>query len=262
MALNIKNTKYDGEVLESLLTVAATGNEIVGKGLICVLPNVHKKISVPRVKTGKMLQKRNKNPQFTDSKGDFDYSEKSLEPKDMMAFTVFDPSAFEHVWRAYQPKGKMVFQELPGDVQNILLKELSKQVTFELGDHYINGKHGEEDDQLFDGILTQAAKDADCIVVLSTATTMINKLKDVRMAIPKAIRNHPDLRLLMSIDDFDQYDDELTKRETKGKDETEVNAKKYKGISIESLAAWPDGVIVATLCANDVSSNLFAAVNL
>ena len=33
MALNVKNTNYSGEVLETLLTLAATGNEIVEKGL-------------------------------------------------------------------------------------------------------------------------------------------------------------------------------------------------------------------------------------
>ena len=91
---------------------------------------------------------------------------------------------------------------------------------------------------------------------------MIDKLKAVRKAIPKAIRNHPDLRLLMSIEDFDTYDDELTKRESKGKDETDVNDKKYKGIRIEALADWPEGVIVATLCSSGVNGNLFAAVNL
>ena len=32
MAIVGKNTNYNGEVLERILTVAATGNEIVGKG--------------------------------------------------------------------------------------------------------------------------------------------------------------------------------------------------------------------------------------
>ena len=117
MALNVSNTHYSGEVLEQLLTMAATGNEITEKGLICVIPGINKAVSIPRVKTGKMLQKRNKNPQLTDSKGDFTYSEQKLEPKDMMAFTVFDPSAFEAIWRPFQPKGQLVFRELPAEVQ-------------------------------------------------------------------------------------------------------------------------------------------------
>ena len=226
MALNVKNTNYSGEVLQTLLTLAATGNEIVEKGLLCVIPNIQKSVSIPRVKSGKMLQKRKKNPLITDSKGDFDYSEKQLSPNDMMAFTVFDPSAFEAVWRPYQPKGNLVFQELPAEVQNKLLEELSKQVTFELGDHYINGTFGNDDEHLMNGILTQAAKDSDVIIAESTETTMIGRLKAVRKAIPKTIRNNPALRFIMSIDDFDKYDDELTERESKNPSDTDVNAKR------------------------------------
>lgn len=58
MAIQVDNTNYNGEVLERILTVAATSNELVEKGLIMVIPGVNKKISIPRLKVGKMLQKR------------------------------------------------------------------------------------------------------------------------------------------------------------------------------------------------------------
>lgn len=262
MAIVVKNTNYNGEVLEQLLTLAATGNEIVEKGLIMVIPGVEKKISLPRLKSGKMLQKRKENPGVEDSKGNFNYDEKSLDPKDFMAFTVFNPRAFEQIWRKWQPKGNLVFAELPPEAQNALLAELAKQVQFELGDHYINGEYGDDDDHLFNGILTQMAKDTELIIVDSEETTMLGKLKAVRSAIPKAIRNNPNLRIIMSIDDFDKYDDELTEREAKNASETDVNARRYKGIAIETLAAWPDDLIVATLCSMGADGNLFAAVNL
>ena len=263
MAIVVQNTNYNGEVLERILTVAATGNEIVSKGLIHVIPGVEKKISIPRLRTGKMLQKRKENPGVSDSKGNFNYSEKALNPVDFMAFTVFNPRAFEQIWRKWQPKGDLVFAELPPEAQNALLDALSKQVQFDLGYHYVNGVFGDSDDELFDGILTQAAKDEDVIVVSSEATKQTDRLKAVRKAIPVAIRNNPNLRIIMSVNDFDEYDDELTKREGKNADETRVNSQLYKGIKIETLAAWPDDLIVATLCSQDAgTSNLFAAVNL
>lgn len=264
MAIVVRNTNYNGEVLERILTTATTRNELVEKGLIMVIPGVEKKISVPRLKVGKMLQKRKEDPQKTDSKGDFTYSEKSLDPHDFMAFTVFNPRAFEQIWRKWQPKGNLVFSELPPEGQNALLEELSKQVQFELGDHYVNGEYVKDgtDEQLMDGILTQAAKDADVVVVDSAETTMIGKLKAVRASIPKAMRENPNLRLVMSIEDWDKYDDELTERENKNSDETEINRKRFKGITIETVAAWPEGVIVATLCSPDSDGNFFAAVNL
>lgn len=262
MAIVVKNTNYNGEVLETILTVATTGNEIVSKGLIMVIPGVEKKISIPRLKVGRMLQKQKVNPTLEDSKGNFNYSEHSLDPKDLMAFTTFNPRAFEHIWRKWQPKGNLVFSQLPPEAQNALLEALSKQVQFELGWHYINGTYGDTDEELMDGILTQAAKDPECIIVNSEGTTMLEVLKDVRASIPKAMRENPKLRILMSVDDFDRYDDELTKREHKNSDETEMNRKRYKGITIETISSWPDGVIVATLCSPDADGNLFAAVNL
>ena len=263
MAITIKNTNYNGEVLEQLLTVATTNNEIVTKGLIHVIPNVSKKISIPRLRTSKMLQKQKENPQVSDSKGGFDYSEKALDPVDFMAFTVFNPRTFEQVWRPFQPKGDLVFAELPPQVQNQLLDALSKQVQFELGGHYVNGEAGSDDDHLFNGILTQAAKDTDVIIVKSDSTKMLDRLAAVRKSIPVAIRENPNLRILMSVSDFDKYDDELTTREYKNLDETTRNIKRYKDIKIETIAAWPDDLIVATLCSPDaMTSNLVAAVNL
>ena len=260
MAIVVRNTNYNGEVLEKILVLATTGNDLVEKGLIMVIPGVEKKISLPRIKTGKMRQKRKENPTLEDSKGNFNYSEKSLDPEDFMAFTTFNPRAFEHVWRKWQPKGNLVFAELPPEAQNTLLDELSKSVKFELGWHYLNGEFGSDDDHLFNGILTQAAKDPDVIVVPAPSdTSMIGKLKGVRKAIPKALRENPNLRILMGIDDFD---DELTEREYKNTSETDINKKRYKGITIETLNSWPDGLIVATLCSMSADGNLFAGVNL
>ena len=97
----------------------------------------------------------------------------------------------------------------------------------------------------------------------SDSTKMLDRLAAVRKSIPVAIRENPNLRILMSVSDFDKYDDELTAREYKNLDETTRNIKRYKDIKIETIAAWPDDLIVATLCSPDaMTSNLFAAVNL
>ena len=58
----LNTTNYSGEVLENVLTLATTGNELVSRGLIMVIPGVNSAISIPRVKAGKMLQKRKEDP--------------------------------------------------------------------------------------------------------------------------------------------------------------------------------------------------------
>lgn len=260
----LNTTNYGGEVLEHVLTLAATGNELVSKGLIMVIPGVNSSISIPRVKSNKMLQKRKEDPQKADSKGDFTYSEKKLTPKDMMAFTLFNPRAFEHIWRQYQPTGDLVFRQLPPNIQSLLLNELLKQVGHELGYQYINGKYedGSDDSLLLDGILTQAAKDADVVKVKTVGTTMLQRLKELRTAIPVTMRNNPNLRILMSVEDFDTYDDELTQLANKGTAPTDINQERYKGIPFEVLTQWPQGLVVATICDSGLNGNLFAAVNL
>lgn len=260
----LNTTNYSGEVLENVLTLATTGNELVSRGIIMVIPGVNDSISIPRVKTGKMLQKQKEDPQKGDSKGDYSYSEKQLTPKDMMAFTMFNPRAFEHLWRAYQPTGDLVFRQLPANVQNILLQELLKQVGNELGYQYINGVYeaGANDSKLMDGILTQAAKDPEVVKVKTVGDTMLKRLKELRTSIPVTMRKDSNLRILMSVEDFDLYDDELTQLANKGTAPTDINQERYKGISFEVLTQWPQGLMVATLCDSGMNGNLFAAVNL
>lgn len=262
MAIVIKNTNYNGEVLERLFTLAVLGCQIVDKGLICVIPNVTKKLSIPRLKTGKMLQKNKEMPDDRDSKGGWNYSEHVLDPEEFMAFTTFNPNTLYNIWRPYQPTGNLVFTELPPNVQNALLDALSKQVQFELGWHYINGEFGDDDDHLFNGILKRMEQDGDVKRISTAATTMIGKLYAIKAAVPETIKESPNLRYIMSMEDWEQYDQELTDREHKNSDETQLNRKMFKGVKIETLAGWPSGLIVATLCAPDETGNLFAGVNL
>ena len=214
------------------------------------------------MKTGKMLQKRKEMPTSQDSKGDFTYDERALIPVDFMAYTEFNPRSFENIWRKWQPKGNLVFSELPAEGQNALLREMSKQVKFELGFHFINGILGDDDDHLFNGIVTRMLSDKDVIYVVSGETSMLKKLKAVKDSIPTTMRSNPGLRILMSVTDFDQYDEELTQQPNKGANYTDMNVERYKGIRIVPLSSWPEGLIVATVCGMDYDTNLWAAVNL
>nr|DAU31083.1 MAG TPA: major capsid protein [Caudoviricetes sp.] len=260
--IKVTNTNYAGEVLEMLLTRAATSNELVEKGLIHMEPGVEKAYFLPRMKTGKMLQKRKEMPTSQDSKGDFMYDERALIPVDFMAYTEFNPRSFENIWRKWQPKGNLVFSELPAEGQNALLREMSKQVKFELGFHFINGVLGDDDDHLFNGIVTRMLSDKDVIYVVSGETSMLKKLKAVKDSIPTTMRSNPGLRILMGVTDFDQYDEELTQQPNKGANYTDMNVERYKGIRIVPLSSWPEGLIVATVCGMDYDTNLWAAVNL
>lgn len=264
MALRINNTNYSGEVLETILTKAATGNELVERGLIRMEPGVHTKFSIPRLSVGRTLQKRKETPAGSDATG-ATYSERSIEPKDFMAFVTFNPRSFESIWRPFQPKGNLVFSQLPPEAQNKLLEEINKTVDYEVGYHLINGEYAAEgDDKLFDGFVTVIDADTDKIEVEldEGVETMVGYLQAIRKAIPKPMRNNPRLRILMSVGDSDKYDEELSGQDFKGTNWTDTNPQRFKGIPIEALSEWPDGYIVATLCGEDLGTNLWAACNL
>lgn len=265
MAIILINSNYDGEVLEKILTKACTGNELVQKGLIHIEPNITKKFSIPRMKTGKMLQKRKEQPKQSDAKGTFSYDEKALIPHEFMAFTTFNPRTFEKIWRPFQPKGNLVFAELPPEGQNLLLSEMAKVVNFELGYHFINGIFVDDindDDHLFDGVLTRVFSDPDVIRVKATDTSMIKRMMAVRQATPEVLRNNPNFKYIMSINDADRYDNELTQQTAKGANWTDQNAQRFKNTIIIPLSQWPDGVIMGTIATMDLDTNLWGCVNL
>lgn len=265
MAINLINSNYDGEVLEKILTKAATGNELVQKGLIHIEPNITKKFSIPRMKTGKMLQKRKEMPKQSDAKGTFNYDEKALIPQEFMAFTTFNPRTFEKIWRPFQPKGNLVFAELPPEGQNLLLSEMAKVVNFELGFHFINGIYVNDindDDHLFDGVLTRVFSDPDVIRVKTPEASMIKRMVAIRQATPEVLRNNPNFKYVMSVNDADQYDNELTAQTAKGANWTDQNAQRFKNTTIIPLAQWPDGVIMGTIATMDLDTNLWGCVNL
>jgi hypothetical protein len=264
--INIIGSNYSGEVLEQLLVKATTGNQLVAGGHIKVVPHVSKKCSIPRLRTGQMLQKRKEMPKQGDAKGEFAYSEKVLEPKEIMAFTVFNPRAFESVWRPFQPKGNLVFAELNPTVQNQLLEEMGKAVDFELGGHFINGKYTEAEGDFFDGIITRIVADTDVIrpngVAAITEDNILPTLKKVKAAIPTTLLGNKNLKIFMSRRDFESYDSVVTDKPYKGEDYTNMNPERYKGIRIVVLADWPDDVIVAAVASNGTESNFWAGVSL
>ena len=266
MAVEITSV-YSGEVLEQLLVRATTGNQFVAGGHIRIQPGVSKKFSIPRLRAGKMLQKRKEDPDHkTDGKGDFKIDEVYLEPKDVMAFTVFNPRSFEQFWRKWQPTGNLVFAELPAEAQNAMLAEMAKIVDFELGEQFISGKHGTGATEYFDGILTRITASSDVVKLGNTdkitEDNVLNVFESVRKQIPKALRGALNLKIFVSVGVADIYDSVLTKRESKGADYTDTNPNRYKGIQIVPLAQWPDDVVVATVASTDLNTNFWGGVSL
>lgn len=258
----IPSTNYNGEVLGSILTQAFLGNEIAEKGVIHVEPGIEKKFSIPRMRIGKLLQKRIEQPESSDAKGDITYDEKELNPEDMMVYTEFNPKSFESVWRKFQPTGNMVFYQLPPDVQTKMLDMILKETATEVGWHFINGVKGSGDEDFFFGIVSRIFADSEVNYASTTETTWVKKLEALKNAIPAEIVDNPRLAIIMNTKDYSEYDTELKAQYGKNIDPTGVREQAFDGTRIIRLAYWPKGLVIATLVGEGEESNLWAGVNL
>lgn len=260
--ISIPSTNYNGEVLGSILTQAFLGNEIAEKGVIHVEPGIEKKFSIPRMRIGKLLQKRIEQPESSDAKGDITYDEKELNPEDMMVYTEFNPKSFESVWRKFQPTGNMVFYQLPPDVQTKMLDMILKETATEVGWHFINGVKGSGDEDFFFGIVSRIFADSEVNYASTTETTWVKKLEALKNAIPAEIVDNPRLAIIMNTKDYSEYDTELKAQYGKNIDPTGVREQAFDGTRIIRLAYWPKGLVIATLVGEGEESNLWAGVNL
>lgn len=260
--IRVTSTNYNGEVLGSILTQAFLGNEIAEKGVIHVEPGIEKKFSIPRMRIGKLLQKRIEQPESTDAKGDITYDEKELNPEDMMVYTEFNPKSFEAVWRKFQPTGNMVFYQLPPEVQTKMLSLVLQETATEVGWHFINGVKGSGDEDFFFGIVARIFADSEVNYASTTETTWVKKLEALKNAVPAEIVDNPRLAIIMNTKDYSEYDAELKAQYGKNIDPTGVREQAFDGTRIVRLAYWPKGLVIATLVGEGEESNLWAGVNL
>lgn len=141
-SVNFVSNSYNGEVLEDLLTYTAQGNDTYDKGLIHIEPGIQLKKTLPHIQLGKIVQDRKPTPTSSDSVGQYDITERWLEPQDFMIYLEFNPRDFEQYWRPFQPEGPLVFRELDPSVQATMLRLLIQGKNEYVGSAIWSGAKG------------------------------------------------------------------------------------------------------------------------
>lgn len=262
MALSI-TTAFPGEFLDRVLTKATLENELVQSNLIHVEPNVLKKLYIGELTVGTLLQHRVEQPTSSDAAGTFTYAERYLEPKDLMAYTEYNPRSFENIWRRWQPNGPMAIETWSPAAQTEFLEVFANKVSEELGNQMINGicdSTGSDDTKLINGIVPRILADENVLSAGVGQNTYAKKFKAMLSKLPKAIRKRKNLKFITSITDCDNYDEELKLNTYKNGDLTIQQTLAYNGVPVVGLAQWPEGLIVLTLADATLESNLFAGV--
>lgn len=263
MALAITST-YAGEVLESFLQLAVTGNEIVQGGHIFVKSGIKKSYTLPRIKVDNLIQDRVATPSA--GVGTFTMDEKKLTPDDFMVYTEFNPRDFEDMWRPFQPQGNLVFRTLAANVQVDMVAEIMKSVGNYMGKAIIQGdKIGSAPYDKFDGLIVKALADAAVIDVATPLTltvgNVIGEMTRSLAAVPESIEDHPNLKIFMSKATRKLYRDAIHGETYKGEFVESDNVKSFKGKPIVALSGFPDDRLLITHAAANRTSNLWLGVD-
>ena len=292
-------TNYTGEVLEELLTLTAQKTDTFAKGLIHVEPQIQKQLTLPSIKLGKIIQDRKPTPDS--SVGEYSFAERYLAPKDFMIYLEFNPREFERYYKAFQPVDNLVFRKLDPYVQAKMLRLLmeGKEAYIDQaiwcsatatqkakiansdgieGTSIIGAENEYGQMKYWDGAIARMLMNANAEedsedkksgdIMLAGNGSFANgeavetELYNMYHKLPPKIRAISGLKILMDYNTWDMYDQYLTAKENKYVDNTQINARTFKGKQIIPMVAFPDNTIIIGKFSSGRDSNLWMSVDM
>lgn len=290
-SVTFAQNSYAGEVLEDLLTYTAQGNDTYKEGLIHIKSGIQNKYTLPSISLGDIIQDNKPTPVSpSDSKGEYTFRERYLEPKDFMIYLEFNPRDFEKYWAFAQPDGNLVFRELDPKVQATMLRLLMDKKNAYIGDaiwQSIKGGTagvtgtltkpttgvdlGAGSYKYYDGtiyrILTNLKENIAGETAVLAGNTELTTGEQVESAMytmwqktPYQIRKS-NLVYIMSWELWDLYDQYVTSKQFKYTDNTQVNKYMFKGKRIVPIVGVPECTIVLGNFTTGMDSNLWMGVD-
>lgn len=290
-SVTFAQNSYAGEVLEDLLTYTAQGNDTYKEGLIHIKSGIQNKYTLPSISLGDIIQDNKPTPiSPSDSKGEYTFRERYLEPKDFMIYLEFNPRDFEKYWAFAQPDGNLVFRELDPKVQATMLRLLMDKKNAYIGDaiwQSIKGGTagvtgtltkpttgvdlGAGSYKYYDGaiyrILTNLKENIAGETAVLAGNTELTTGEQVESAMytmwqktPYQIRKS-NLVYIMSWELWDLYDQYVTSKQFKYTDNTQVNKYMFKGKRIVPIVGVPECTIVLGNFTTGMDSNLWMGVD-
>lgn len=265
MAVSI-TSNFWGDVVEELMMLAVTGNEVVDGGHIYVSDKIQRKRAIPRVRMDQIIQDLAATPT---SQGTFTIDERALDPEDFMVYVEFDPNDFRDMWEFAAPKGEFVFTELNPTIQADLLRALlegENGVNPYMGQAILQGDMvaGVAPYNKFNGIITRALADADVIDVAGyaalTSSNILDKMQDTFEASRVPTRQAGKYKILMSVTDHEKYREALVNLTYKGIDPTMAAPTKFHGKELVPLVGMPENAMIATIADTTRGSNIWLGV--
>lgn len=300
--INYAGNTYSGDVLEDLLVYTAQGNDTFAEGLIHIKPGVQKRYVLPHIELGEIIQDNKPTPTSSDGAATDDgfnqytFSERYLDPQDLMVYLEFNPRDFEEYWKPFQPDGQLLFRDLDPKVQSKMLHLLIDKKDQYIGDSIWCARKGGVDANIecptgatvlggktaagrmkyFDGVLARVIDNLNTTdknelaggqvilagnTELTTGAQVETALYTMWKATPKKLRKHSNLKFVMGWDLWDLYDEYLTKKEVKYVENADVNKRRFKGKPIVVINGMPEHTIFLGKFSSGMDSNLWMGVD-
>lgn len=299
MAINLGAgaTNYTGEVLEDLLTYTAQENETYKEGLIHIKAGIQKKYTLPAISLNAIIQDHVATP--TSSKGDYEFTERYLEPNDFMVYIEFNPRDFEKYYKFAQPNGNLVFRELDPKVQatmiRLLLEKKMEYINSAIWNSALTADKakitaldgassvaiGADDaagpQKYFNGAIarmlinaaaaegTDEAKGGQIISAgtgaLADGAAVETELYAMWKVTPPKVRKKSGLVILMDYATWDKYDEYVSSKEYKYTDNRQENQHMFRGKRIIPMTALPENTIIIGCFTTGADSNLWMGVD-
>ena len=299
MAINLGAgaTNYTGEVLEDLLTYTAQENETYKEGLIHIKAGIQKKYTLPAISLNAIIQDHVATP--TSSKGDYEFTERYLEPNDFMVYIEFNPRDFEKYYKFAQPNGNLVFRELDPKVQatmiRLLLEKKMEYINSAIWNSALTADKakitaldgassvaiGADDaagpQKYFNGAIARmiinaaAAEGSDEAKggqIISAGTGALAdgaaveaELYAMWKVTPPKVRKKSGLVILMDYATWDKYDEYVSSKEYKYTDNRQENQHMFRGKRIIPMTALPENTIIIGCFTTGTDSNLWMGVD-
>lgn len=232
-----------------------------------------------------------------DGLNQYTFTERYLEPQEFMVYLEFNPRDFEKYYKFTQPDGNLVFRELDPKIQSTMLRLLMDRKNEYIGESIwcsakggkaagnitepsgcteIGGANAGGPMKYFDGAMkrllektvsdpAEAQKEEAVILAgdteLTTGEQVEAALRAIWRKIPKQIRKSSGLTFVTSIDVWDLYDQYLTDKTVKYRDNTEINQYRFKGKRIIPIVGVPEHTIVCGHFTTGEDSNLWMGVD-
>jgi hypothetical protein len=279
MAITLTTPNYTQYEKDFFITEAVIDLTTVNAGLMYVATGVkNDQYVVPTLSSNPLLQPYAATPT---SAGTTTLGNKTITLGKFMPYEDFNPNIFENHWHVDQLTDRLMARQLPATFENYLGTYYTRKTFAPIETAIHMGSKGYTasvgtvgspgvnfNNQHFDGIIRQAVLDGTSLKVASpvalTSANIISKMEAAKNLLPTALladpKRYEKVKFIMSVLDFQKYEEALATTSFKNQDTTEAGARKYKGYKIEVVAGLPENTFYFCEATTAPTSNLHMPV--